>query len=256
MVPGSYANGFAPRDYEPEHPGLWSGCIGAWCPGLGPTGSRLPDWSGFGNAGTLTNFTLNTAWGYSRGRPSLTWTASNSHVSLGTHPRYDSGADPFTIAAWVRPTQVTGFATILARGNFSDGYEFRINSSGALQYVAEGPGVNINGGAFTINTWHHVAVTRLGNVFTMYLDARSVGTQTLSVTIANTADTRIGYRSDNNLAWIGQIDDVRFYNRPLTPSELTTLATDRGIAYMPRRVRSLYLPQATGNRRRRLLIGA
>lgn len=62
ILPGRYANGFAPRDGQPLYPELWKGCVGAWNPGLGVTGLTLRDQSGFGRHGTLTN---GPTWGVS-----------------------------------------------------------------------------------------------------------------------------------------------------------------------------------------------
>jgi hypothetical protein len=62
ILPGTYANGFAPRDGQAIWPELWRGCVGAWNPGLGPTGLRLYDWSPYRNHGTLTNMDAGTDW--------------------------------------------------------------------------------------------------------------------------------------------------------------------------------------------------
>ena len=47
---------------ESTVPRLWDGVIGAWCPSLGPTGSRFHDFSRYGNWGTLTNMDPPTDW--------------------------------------------------------------------------------------------------------------------------------------------------------------------------------------------------
>ena len=75
ILPASYSNGFAPRDGQPLYPELWRGCVGAWCPSLGPTGLTLRDWSGFGNHGTLTNMDPGTDWVLSGGRYALDFDA-------------------------------------------------------------------------------------------------------------------------------------------------------------------------------------
>jgi len=62
ILPGTYQNGFAPRDGEPLFPELWDGCVGAWNPGLGPSGLTLRDWSPYKNHGTLTNMDAGTDW--------------------------------------------------------------------------------------------------------------------------------------------------------------------------------------------------
>lgn len=59
ILPGSYANGFAPRDGQPLYPELWPRhrCEVAANPSLGPTGSILRDWSGKARHISLLNGT-------------------------------------------------------------------------------------------------------------------------------------------------------------------------------------------------------
>jgi hypothetical protein len=56
----------------------------------------------------------------------------------------------------------------------------------------------------------------------------------------------------------GQIDDIRIYNRALTPSEIQLLYTGgRGVGLMPERIKHRRKTTAAAfNRRRRILIGA
>jgi hypothetical protein len=58
--------------------------------------------------------------------------------------------------------------------------------------------------------------------------------------------------------FLGQIDDIRIYNRALTPSEIRLLYTGgRGVGLMPERIKHRRKTTAAAtNRRRRILIGA
>lgn len=47
---------YSPYDYELDKTNsINQGIVGAWCPSLGPSGSKLLDKSGYGNNGALTN---------------------------------------------------------------------------------------------------------------------------------------------------------------------------------------------------------
>ena len=69
---------------ESTVPRLWDGVIGAWCPSLGPTGSRFHDFSRYGNWGTLTNMDPPTDWVVDGGQYSLDFDNTNDYVDLGS----------------------------------------------------------------------------------------------------------------------------------------------------------------------------
>jgi hypothetical protein len=53
----------------------------------------------------------------------------------------------------------------------------------------------------------------------------------------------------------GQLDDIRIYNRALTPPEIRQLASKRGIGLQPRPKQFTYYQFPSGSKRRRLLTG-
>lgn len=60
-----------------RYPGLWKGCVGAWAPFLGSSGTMLRDWSGQNNHGTFTNMDAATDWVVSSG----TWGVEFSNAA-------------------------------------------------------------------------------------------------------------------------------------------------------------------------------
>ena len=113
ILPGSYANGFAPRDGQPLYPELWRGCVGAWNPGLGPTGLTLRDWSGFGNHGTLTNMELDTDWTPSQGKWSLALDGTNESVLCGGGTFFQ--LQTLTLSSWCSSTSSGTFRSIISK---------------------------------------------------------------------------------------------------------------------------------------------
>jgi hypothetical protein len=85
-----------------------------------------------------------------------------------------------------------------------------------------------SGQIFT-GTWYHVALTYGDSLVKMYLNGNLVGSWTKSGTLGtdNTVGVSIGNQPDGagDRAFDGLIDDVRIYDRALTASEISELAT-------------------------------
>jgi len=228
------------RRNELRYPGLWCGCVGAWNPGLGPTGLTLRDNSGFGNHGTLTNMDAAGDWITNGGRYALDFDGSNDYVDINPGP-IPSSSSALSASLWVN----------VAETGVTQGF-FEVNSNQVtsavllLDYTAKDrwrayvSDVYIAGGTVTVG-WHHVVATIANNTSTspvqVYVDGSLVidNTRTTSPP-SNTPRIRIGGHAfvDN---FSGQIDDVRVYNRVLSTQEIRLLASRRGIAYelAPRR---------------------
>ena len=240
LLPASYANGFAPRDGSPLYPELWTGCVGAWNPGLGVTGLTLRDQSGFNRHGTLTN---GPTWAASKGRYSLQFTkASNTSVNLNVSVPKPAAAG--SMAFYFLPIAAgASYCALLMAGENDGIYHYSGTSIDVYPYSLGG--LNI----FTAGEWHHFGMTWDNTTARLFID----GVQKAS-TALNPLFTVANFCSEANEAGNGNLDDVRIYNRALSAQEIRTLATRRGIAYemAPRRRSSV---QVTTNRRRRIIIG-
>ena len=85
-----------------------------------------------------------------------------------------------------------------------------------------------SGSAFTTAVWHHVALTRTGTTWTFYVDGVSDGGNVATLPgggiTRNTTDSG-GWLRLNPLGYSdGQHENLRVYNRLLSPAEATTLA--------------------------------
>jgi len=277
ILAGSYANGFAPRDGRPLYPELWRGCVGAWAPCLGPSGLTVRDWSGLANHATLT--AEGTDWGSFGGRIALDF-ATDDYATIPNSTAYSVGASR-TWSIWYRGTSDTnqvlwGFATTAANQPY---FTIEIGSSTALltdelisivneETGTAGTGCRI-GYTTTTRTqlfdgnWHHIAVAAAGTEYQIWLDgiSRTItvgrvpnnGTPTISSW--NVSSIGASRRLSAYGFLTGQWNDARIYNRALSAKEITSLASEIGIAYKlaPRRRASSGI---AFNRRRRLLVGA
>lgn len=267
----SYRQGFARQACESRYPGLWRGCVGAWCPGLGPTGSTLYDWSGRKRAGTLTNMDPATDWVLSGGGYALDHDGSNDRTSLGAIPEMD-GAVQFSLSAWIatvsRPSNFVYSGIFMRRGaTFNQRAGIMLGGASAgdsddLIFQC-GNGGNTYGYT-TLNflsdaVWHHVAWIYDGNQSTNALKLLGyIDGIARTLTFSGTIPTTLA--SDGGALQLGtdgastftnvQIDDARAYSRVLTPPEIRLLSQRRGIAYEQR---NRSYKSAGYNRRRRLL---
>ena len=84
---------------QSEYPHLWEDLLSSMAPCLGVQGSRLQDFSGRGNFGTLVSMDPPTDWLLREGRYSLDFDGLDDAVDCGT----GTNADPLglTISAWV-----------------------------------------------------------------------------------------------------------------------------------------------------------
>jgi hypothetical protein len=69
---------------------------------------------------------------------------------------------------------------------------------------------NVGTATISQNTWTHVAVTRNGSTFTVWVNGTSSGTATSSLILMNqTVRTTVGANENGSLPWLGYIDDLR-----------------------------------------------
>ena len=270
ILPASYLNGFAPRDGQPLYPSLWKGCVGAWNPGLGPSGLVLRDQSGFSRHGTLTN---GPTFAASQGKYALAFDASNDFADLGSRNLL-TPTDKVTLAWGEYVTSTSG--AFQSRFKFSqDGgtrslLVFRStnasyqnisvvgNATGDYSKSTEVPTV-----AAAVGIWIHwclvqtISLSDITHAWQFWSNGIKCTTSAGAVASAfgNTGN-RIGLDGLGDDPANCKMDDIRLYRRALSPQEIRTLATRRGIAYemAPRRRSSSAV--VTTNRRRRALIGS
>ena len=245
---------------------LRQGLVGAWCPSLGASGFRLIDRSGYGNHGTLTNMDPGTDWVASGGKGALDFDGVNDYVDLGVINAFN-GVTKFSYSVWFRRASINAFAGI---GNYTSNtarITFNAFSDGNL-YVAVANGGN-SYGVFASNdiNWHNIITMYDGTQSTndgrlkVYFDGLQKTLDFQGTTIPATTPTvassfKIGFEDPRYSN--ASFDDIRIYNRALTPSEIQLLYVGgRGVGLAPERIKHRRKTTAAAtNRRRRILCGA
>jgi hypothetical protein len=233
ILPGTYQNGFAPRDGEPLFPELWRGCVGAWNPGLGPTGLTLSDWSPYKNHGTLTNMPANDGWKVSQGKAAMQFVGTDATENIpGSQNRIQSAGNfnrsTVSWSAWVQPQSAN------KRGIASDGPNnlspnFAVTILADLRIEIYRGNSTVSAQSIGLDRWNHLFIANDGISTSYFFDGRFVNSALQGWRQSTQSQIFIGYNYWGAIN--GLIDDVAVYNRVLSPNEIRLLASRRGIAY-------------------------
>jgi len=146
------------------------------------------------------------------------------------------GPNAFSIATWIKTTHMGDDPQeIVYYGTHSDGQrcEFRVHTNGRIR-MGNGAGQVESLTAVTDGGWHHVAATIKENATNsssevrIYVDGKDdiqESTDPDAFNLVADWDVTIGYRpSQSDRLFMGQIDDVRIYDRALSQKEIAWLA--------------------------------
>ncbi len=139
------------------------------------------------------------------------------------------GNTPFTLEAVVKPTALGGHRTIIGKGD--EQYVLKTNGN-KLEFTVYSttPGVGWQSVMYDVNPnewngkWHNIAGVFTGSEIKLYLNGKQVGNSTsISGSVKQTSyNFSIGKCSQISARTFGGlIDDVKVYNRALTPEELS-----------------------------------
>jgi hypothetical protein len=136
------------------------------------------------------------------------WSTFGSYFTVPDNSAFDFGAGDFTIEGWVNPPD-SAQTNIVCR-NFSASTGFILSTTNFLAAISTAWDISITfSSGFPGGQWSHFAVVRNGNVFTCYINGTSVGTQTISGTIANSSgDVQIG-RRNGQTNFVGYLSNLR-----------------------------------------------
>ncbi len=144
-------------------------------------------------------------------------------------------AAPYTISIWMLATAGSGDDSLVSKA-FDDATNYDVANIGIIQ-GATGQllyETSVAGGSYDIlysptdarGAWHHVAATWDGTDKTLYLDGNVVALLTATTTTSIEL-VQVGADRDFGLTahpFTGALDDLRFYSRALTQTEVELLA--------------------------------
>jgi len=198
------------------------------------TNSGTKDYSQFGNDATNNGATWISTGGYD-GKGAYEFDGSDDWIKT-TNNIGISGSQPRTTMAWVK-TKTTTREGIVGFGSGAGNSAFDIEHSvitggcgaGKLYFVGYGADLCTT---FTINddNWHHVVATYDGTTLNLYGDGTFIDSTSLSLTTSASV-LSIGRQSYDDSGdyhyFTGSIDEVKVFNRTLTPEQIQNLYNNR-----------------------------
>jgi Concanavalin A-like lectin/glucanases superfamily/Galactose oxidase-like, Early set domain/Bacterial Ig domain/Glyoxal oxidase N-terminus len=184
------------------------------------------DSTSFGNTGTVVGGATRAA---GRFGSAMSFDGVNDMVRIP-----DAGpvslASGMTLEAWIKPTAVNGWRTVMLKGRRSD-LSYALYGGPSAHVATNGVTGLVNGPASTANTWEHLAATYDGTTLRLYIDGTLAGSSTARSGPMTPGDGPLTI--GGNVIWgewfSGLIDEVRVYDRPLTAAEIQTdMATPVG----------------------------
>lgn len=167
-----------------------------------------------GSAVTVTGVKkFGTASGY--------FAASGDHLSVADASSLELGSRDFAIEMWINTTNSSQYSTLISRcpNSFGGGmWTLMMNhasaTAGDLAFyvgdVSTGSPTLLGGSGLRDGAWHHIAVSRSGSAWNLYVDGTRVATATSSATIADISGAvRIGDDQFYGRQYVGYIDDLR-----------------------------------------------
>jgi hypothetical protein len=127
----------------------------------------------------------------------------------------DLGTGNFTIEMWIYPTAALNtFRMLMAKATNTDETYISLSAGGTggqLDVYGGSIVFNLNN-SISLNTWAHLAIVRVGNTWTAYVNGTSLGSNTssLAFNLSGIYVTYIGRYGQNPAhEWNGYIDDLR-----------------------------------------------
>ena len=185
------------------------------------TGGTASDASGFNNHASVLN---GANWVAGRVNGALSFDGVNDGLNLANLASLGTGNTPHTIASWVRIDSLPqGRAWMMLLGNEGTGaHHWLLNSNGVSQLGSWGG--NQAQPTLPAGVWKHIALTFDGGTLKAYIDGTLVTTTAASFNLAGLPLTAAS-RHLGESYFHGALDELRIYNRALSASEVSSLAT-------------------------------
>ena len=180
------------------------------------SGTSWYDLSGSGNTGTLVNGpTFNTnGW--------INFDGGDDIVTLGYSPTLVNTS--ITQEAWVNATSfINGWHGIISNmPAWGTGFSLQIGTTQRIAAMVSGAYLTTSWTPKT-NTWYHIVATHRSSdtLNSLYVNGVLENTSTRSISYTTSAVTTIGvFYTSNQLPFLGNMTNVRSYNRALSQSEV------------------------------------
>jgi len=227
-----------------EYPSLRQGLVGAWCPSLGIAGSIIRDFARNNNAviGGLAS-------GVESGFPCVSTRLGGASSTSASVPITGNSAVSMSVFAKVDTTSFVALASIGSSSASNSGFGLATFGTSIRIDFYNNSYVSGNG-LFTTGRWVHFVGTKSPGVISSTSSLYVNGVLVSGSGNASTPNFAGGLLYFGDLGFtVGTyrgtiaLDDLRIYNRALTPAEIRLLASRRGIGLSPLPDRAAGLPR-------------
>ena len=189
---------------------------------IGDSSTVCRDVSSYGNNGSFVNGSTGTWTTDGKWNGAMSFDGVNDYVDCGNAIIPQTN---FTVGAWINKAATTDFHDIIS--------QWKSGTPNRFEFTFDGPNnrmiIHISGNNkahSSVNSigagWHYVIATREGGFIKIYINGLQDGVGTDSTTIEQGANLLIGTYSIGYF-FNGSIDEVRIYNRALSPAEVHQL---------------------------------
>lgn len=162
----------------------------------------------------------------------MVFNGTSNYIVVSDHNDLDIGpGENYTITCWIKTSQWKNMPVFRKRDPSGVGYEMTVGSGGAYAINMRST-TNVNAGStvasynMNLNQWYHLAmvVDIVDKSTKTYVNGVLQGTTTNAnigtLSFENAVDVTIGRSVDQNRYYIGQMDDIRIWDKAFTPAEL------------------------------------
>jgi len=194
------------------------------------TGSMAVDSSTYGNDGTLQG---DPQWVDGVIGGALELDGDDDFVAIDGIAD-DLTENNFTVSAWINTT-MGGDGNVIASNADGGGHDFILGVDGG-NLLVEADSVRTYPPRINDDEWHFIAYVRDGSTAYAYTDGDLVGTESPSGNPAGQTRWSIGQEWDSSPSdeFNGLVDDVHFFNHPLTEGEIKGVMIGSGYPYASR----------------------
>ena len=211
---------------QPQGTGrLDSGLAGYWALDNG-SGTSATDSSTNGNTGTLTN---GPTWTTGQIGGAVDFDGNNDYITVPDNDLYDVGTTA-TYSAWVNPAAIGSGMYIFEKTQAgAEDKSLYVTSAGKagfyLYNVSDWHDAGIESATtLSAGTWYHIVGTYDGVRARLYVNGVLENSRAVTGNVADSIGAFvIGSRNGVSNFFSGSIDEMRFYNRPLSADEVSQL---------------------------------
>lgn len=144
------------------------------------------------------------------GTGALLLDGAGDYLSAPSHTSLTFGTGDFTIEAWVRFDTVSAAQYIFSQRDIG-GFSLLLLADGRLQGITPSLNTVTEGSAtMAVDTWYHVAFTRSGTSYNVWVGGTGSATGTITGEDGASGISYIGYRGSGGVTYLdGRIDDLR-----------------------------------------------